>query len=344
MEYWKQELYHHGILGQKWGTRKGPPYPLGSGGKTNHTAEERRMGWRKSLNGKTNEKLYDRNEAKQARIRYWKDKGYSNKRAQIRANSNSNIKPVRRTLRANTIHNKKHVDKKIKAGQVVSTLSYDPLRTQNTDMFYATYTNLDKQQYRALFNKKIKSPIYDEKGNSIGTGSAYKFDIQNKAVRDLDIASEDSAAKVFIDLYRNNKKFADYVNDPNRMRNAFVDEKLKFKGYREADKIVSKIHNGYQPSDKDLKTIYRMFNYVIPYDQDNNDTARQRAVFFNELSKKGYEGLLDTNDAIYGGFKAEAPVIIFDMKSVALSGIAQTTTSDKIIADLALVGRKALGL
>lgn len=28
MESWKEELYHHGIDGQKWGVRNGPPYPL----------------------------------------------------------------------------------------------------------------------------------------------------------------------------------------------------------------------------------------------------------------------------------------------------------------------------
>lgn len=32
------ELYHHGILGQKWGDRNGPPYPLGSG---KHSISER---------------------------------------------------------------------------------------------------------------------------------------------------------------------------------------------------------------------------------------------------------------------------------------------------------------
>lgn len=40
------ELYHHGILGQKWGDRNGPPYPLGSG---DHSAKEKKAGWRKSL-------------------------------------------------------------------------------------------------------------------------------------------------------------------------------------------------------------------------------------------------------------------------------------------------------
>lgn len=40
------ELYHHGILGQRWGKKNGPPYPLGV---SDHSASEKKAGWRKSL-------------------------------------------------------------------------------------------------------------------------------------------------------------------------------------------------------------------------------------------------------------------------------------------------------
>lgn len=39
-------LEHRGILGMKWGQRNGPPYPLGAG---DHSASEKKAGWRKSL-------------------------------------------------------------------------------------------------------------------------------------------------------------------------------------------------------------------------------------------------------------------------------------------------------
>lgn len=39
-------MAHHGILGQKWGKRNGPPYPLDA---KSHSASEKKAGWRKSL-------------------------------------------------------------------------------------------------------------------------------------------------------------------------------------------------------------------------------------------------------------------------------------------------------
>lgn len=39
-------LAHHGILGQKWGKRNGPPYPLGY---EKHSSAEKKAGWQNSL-------------------------------------------------------------------------------------------------------------------------------------------------------------------------------------------------------------------------------------------------------------------------------------------------------
>ena len=54
-----EELYHHGILGQRWGKKNGPPYPLGV---SDHSTSEKEAGWRKSLKREDNKysKVLDR--------------------------------------------------------------------------------------------------------------------------------------------------------------------------------------------------------------------------------------------------------------------------------------------
>lgn len=50
-------LAHHGILGQRWHKRNGPPYPLDAG---DHSKSEKEAGYKKSLGGGRNEEMYDR--------------------------------------------------------------------------------------------------------------------------------------------------------------------------------------------------------------------------------------------------------------------------------------------
>ena len=46
--YANNYLEHHGISGQKWGKKNGPPYPLDA---EDHSASEKRAGWKKSIEG-----------------------------------------------------------------------------------------------------------------------------------------------------------------------------------------------------------------------------------------------------------------------------------------------------
>jgi hypothetical protein len=294
---YKQELYHHGILGQKWGQRNGPPYPLKGG-------------------------AYSRSESK---------------------------KFTRNGKKKNSIYNKKHFDKVLKTGTNLSTLSYDPNRTKGADMFYATYEKLDKHLYNAAFNKAIPREIFDEQGNSLGTGTFLKYKISNVVKNDVKVASEDSGASSFRDLYETSRDFYNFVTDPDRMQKCFVSSKYKFRGYRESRDALERIRSGETPSDEDLQKVYRMFNYVIPSDGGGNtrlgnDVAKQRARFFKDLGSKGYGAVLDTNDAIYGSFKATAPVIVFSQEDVALGDISLTSTSSKRVSELVTVGRKVLGV
>ncbi len=292
------ELYHHGILGQKWGHRNGPPYPLGGG---DYSRVEK-------------EKIYKERKKK------------------------------------HSIYNKKHFDKEIGKEDVISTISYDKDRLKSTDYFYANTEKTDKMLYKALFNKSIDEQLYDSNGQPAGTRKVLKYNIDSKVKDKMNIASEDSSVNVFRNLYEKDRDFYNFVTDQNRMESHFVKDKYKFRGYREAKHVLDKMKNpGYKPTDKDLRTVYRMFNYVIPSDAGGDqrrakDVANQRNKFFKALQKEGYGGLLDTNDAIYGGFKAKAPVIIFDMDNLMIKEAERIKMSDKRMSQFVTYGRKVLGI
>lgn len=101
------ELYHHGILGQKWGRQQGPPYPLDA---SDHSSAERKAGWRQSLKDTLSGKKaaqrradYDKREADKAKARAdqltkaanAKEKGIGKTVSQIRAGiARSNAKSL----------------------------------------------------------------------------------------------------------------------------------------------------------------------------------------------------------------------------------------------------------
>lgn len=300
-------LIHYGIPGQKWGERR----------------------WQNE-DGSLTEEGY---------IHYY---GAKNRRGKFVDTDYDKKKRFKIPI-GNYVYNKRHFDTTLKADKTkLQTLSHNPNRTKNTDMFYASHNILDKNVYKALFNDPVPK----------GDGLVYKKAIINTLNKDIKVASEDSAAKHFGELYKKDKDFYNFLTDKNRMRKYFVDDKYKFKGYSEARDVLEKMDKdpNFVPDREDIQKIYRMFNYVIPYNGMGSDKSgaadvkKQRDKFFKELSKAGYGACLDTNDSIYNGLKASSPVIVFDMKSVIPKEVLETNIRDKRIGIASLIIRKRFKL
>lgn len=78
MEY---ELYHHGILGQKWGQRNGPPYPLSG---SDHSAAEKRAARYRSGAERAEEKIA-KNKAKIEKLNSYRN-SKRNQKLEIKRN------------------------------------------------------------------------------------------------------------------------------------------------------------------------------------------------------------------------------------------------------------------
>lgn len=81
-------LSHHGILGQRWGKQNGPPYPLGA---SDHSAAEKKAGWKKSLNN--DERTIDKKLAK---------KNYKNAKEEV-SDANRKLKYAQANLKGNQL-------------------------------------------------------------------------------------------------------------------------------------------------------------------------------------------------------------------------------------------------
>lgn len=220
----------------------------------------------------------------------------------------------------------------LKEGTTLQTLSADKDRLSGADMYYAAWTAKDKQKYMHWFNKLMDQPVYDSDGNVVGTKKLRKYNLETVAATDIKVASENASADAFKKLYTKDRDFYNYVTDPSRMQSLFVDDKYRLKGYRQARKALDKCREGYVPNGSDLQVIYRMYNYTLP--NLDKDTIKQRGKFFKELSKNGYSAVLDTNDALYGRYKAQNPVIVFDMTKMVKKDAYRTKTKDIVKSDI----------
>lgn len=356
------ELAHHGVKGQKWGSRRwqykdGSLTPEGyihyGYGKKRKASERNEIARSHNRNGlKSDRHRSGKSESKEkANLKEsYKKKTSTRFEMNLSDEQKRNLKIAlgvsaaaavsagaiyyakhKAELRTSWDTNKKLSDFVIKEGDAFQTLSYSPDRVKTGDMFYASHTNIDNSKYKTYYATDFKKILK-------GEIPPLKYEIKGHMAKSTKVASERSASEVFSRLYRTNSDFKEFVTNPSKMREYYTTRVPKqFSGYKEALKALDRVSNSKNPSEDDLKLVYRLFNYTIPHEE----SAGARGMFFSELKKSGYGALLDTNDALYGGFHSSSPVIIFDMENVIKDSAEQLKLSDISASAVQLALNKA---
>ena len=345
-------LAHHGILGQKWGRKQGPPYPLDA---DEHSAYERKEGYKKSIGGGRNEKLYDRHDSERHES---KSSDTPKKSETKQAVQNKSSKPEKAAKQAKSgghrdtlIERYKRqgltqeeaeaaADKRIKTEKAVAigigaaaltaaaVVAYKKIGSEYFDQVIKPGTSLqtltaDKnrigmgQEYYAALTKGDKKNYIGRFGIDQKTGNKLKIQTQVKDGA-IKIASRDKAKKAFGELYKNDKDFASYVEK-------YYNE-LPSKNRNKLTTIIKKSSGGGALTGKEQGTLYDVYNRLLVDHSEEGEANKKK--FYKILKDAGYSGIVDMNDKKYSGFRSKNPLIIFDAGKMKVDQISKLSTKE----------------
>lgn len=282
---YEQYLAHHGIKGQKWGVRR---FQNEDGSLTSEGRD--RYGIEELVRNSGNDVKAQRHAAL---VQRFKNAGLSDEQSEKEAIRREKIDRALKIAAGVAVtaavayggykaakYISKYSDKTIKQGSIIQRITANP----NEDSNFAAYmavNNRDKVKYKGMYGKQIRGDMLWGKYQD---AHQVNYDVSKK----LKIAGERNGRKVFDDLMKNDKTFANDVNT--------VQENLKKMGW-------------------DAKgTNYERFNVAL-VDHSTDEAKRVSEKFYNALKKKGYNGVLDVNDRSFSGYNSKKPVILFDQKT-----------------------------
>ena len=168
------------------------------------------------------------------------------------------------------------------------------------DAFYATFGNkkLDNAKYAGLYAKQLKKGQY-----GLPADHVYEKTI---GIKDsIKMASQKSAKNTLQSLMDNDPDF----------RKAFSQEFRFNPGFQKA------IQSG-----KIDKGLYEYFNQELGGSAKNSDVAKR---YYDALSQKGYNAIMDINDKKFSGFGTNTPVIVFNASNkVSVDNVRELGNSE----------------
>lgn len=301
MEY---TLYHHGVKGQKWGVRR---YQYKDGTLTPAGRKRRQI---------------NSSDASDVRKAIFK--------------TGMEVKNLVNTGRTK-LTGKQYVD-----GYLNKGTSFKRIQTSSEFekfAFYATYKKADSEKYMGLFGKNLTSRAANEadraekqanaSGSEVDLANAKQlrtrsdnlkvYQLELASTKKLRIPSDENASDITAKLLKE-KDFKE------NLVASIQDSKEKMK--RPQQQILFKQAQNALEKDPDKMTssekvaVYKAFNLSLTNHNAQEVAAQSR--FYGELSKKGYNALLDYNDKEYSSYHAKRPMIVFDVDSVKLQSVAET--------------------
>ena len=326
----------------KWGKRNGPPYPLDG---EDHSASEKKAGWRKSLDGGSESEKRKQTKKNNGFMQEmynesysnYKKMGYSNTEAKALAEKRQKI--MKNCLIAAGVAGAvviggaiaykvgtNYMDYVIKAGTTVQTLSKDPQRLQKGHLFYTNYVKLDKNIYEGSSFARTSRAF---------SPTGYKNKIQANVLQYMKIASGKNAQKVFNEAYSSpeaKKVFEEvrrhYAENPSSINSNLVrlmDRAESGDLFKYANSKTMYVSRPFQSKGKTLN-YYEHFNRAI-MPLDDPQAVKITKVFTDALEKKGYAGVIDINDTKVSNLRGIRPTIVTDKSKVdIMNSVAKEVT------------------
>ena len=297
------ELYHHGIKGQKWGVRR---YQFADGSYTP-------AGIKRYQNGKN-------------------VTGYK----RIESTMSMRVSELNKSIKT-AITGKQYVDTYLSKGTTFSRIQTS--KEFENFAFYATYKKQDSNKYMGLFGNNLTRRASAEaraaekkaniSGNELDIANAKAlrqksdnmkvYQLKITATNKLKVPSDENAGHITANLLKE-KKFKENVEA------SIQDSKDKMKRptqqilFKQAQNALKKDPSKLSSSEK--VAIYKALNLSLTNHNAQEVAAQDR--FYSELKKKGYNALLDYNDKEFSSYHAKRPMIVFDTESVKSDSVAET--------------------
>lgn len=213
--------------------------------------------------------------------------------------------------------------------------------------FYATYKKQDADKYMGLFGKNLSTRAIGEakraekKAKASGSEEALLeakklrdkakntkvYQLKIETTKKLKVPSDENAGHITANLLKE-KDFKDNLTASIVHSKEIMKRPTQQVLFKQALNALNKDPSRMTSSEK--IAVYKAFNLSLVNHNSQEIAAQNR--FYSELSKKGYDALLDYNDKDYSSYHAKRPMIVFNTDAVTLKSV--TETNPKVVNQL----------